>query len=223
VPRAVRNSLLLVLLVFMAGLPPLTAAGASFASLEITARGDEEFDFSTGVTTLRSGGVISDKQSGISIDAEFIRYRVDTFIEAEGAVVHGSFGVIDAELVEIDIPAALLSAGGGLQLAGRGFSVSAERLIYHARSGVVDLTGQVAGSNPAFSARRVLHDTAGGAVLLLGPYRFDDGFLALAADGSDATLELLPAAEPAEDGTVNYSASSTPAAETLELFKPFLP
>jgi hypothetical protein len=219
VPNLLRLLPLFLLLAFVAAAGNMPAA--SFASLVITANGDEEFDFSTGITTLPDGGSISDRQSGIVIEAEFIRYQVDVFIEASGATVQGSFGTIHAETLEIDLPESRLTASGALQLQGLALNVSGQELSYFADSGVVDVRGGVEASEPEFSAERVLHDTRSGSLLLLGPYRYDDGFLTLNASSATAQLELLP--EPDGAGGVSYAASSTPSAATLELFGPWLP
>jgi hypothetical protein len=197
------------------------AAVPSFASLAITPAGDEAFDFSTGITTLATGGQISDRQSRITLDAAYIRYRVDDFIEAAGVVVHGPFGTIHAASLHIDIPAALLTARGELQLQGPGLTVTGQELSYFAGSGVIDLQGSVTATDPVFSAERLLHDENSGVTLLFGPYSYSDGFLTLSAEAGSAQLELEPVKDE-NDATTGFSASSTPEARTLELFGPYL-
>lgn len=206
-----------------------TATVPSFASLAITPTGDEAFDFSTGVTTLQAGGQISDRQSGITLDAAFIRYKVDDFIEATDVTVSGAFGTIHAAELHIDIAAALLTAQGDLRLQGKTLDATGQTLSYHANSGVIDLQGNVSATAPEFSSERLLHDEHSGITLLFGPYTYSDGFLTLTAQ-SGTLLELLPLQRDADDADdedladamAGFAASSTPAATTLELFNPYL-
>lgn len=209
-------------LLLLAGLV-LAQSGASFASLVITAAGDEEFDIATGVTTLVDGGEIRDRDSGIVLRAPWISYSVDEFIDTRDTLVEGPFGTVTAAEVFVDIPAGRLSASGELQLHGPNLLVSGEQLSYHAQEGVVDVSGEVSASDPDFSARRVLYDTASGMLLLFGPYAFDDGLLQLSASSVDALLELRrPETEPAEGEGFSFEVSSTPQPETLELFASWL-
>lgn len=197
----------------------LAQNGGSFASLSISAAGDEEFDISTGITTLVDGGEVRDRDSGIVLTAPWLRYQVDEFIDTRDATVEGPFGVVTAAEVFVDIPASRLSASGNLQLSGRNLLVSGDSLTYHGDQDVVDVEGNVAATDPLFSARRVLYHTASGTVLLLGPYTFDDGFMELTASSPDSLLELSrPATEPAEEEEFFFEVSSTPQAETLALF-----
>lgn len=201
----------------------LAQTGASFASLVITPAGNEEYDISTGITTLTGGGIIHDQESGITLEAPFISYRVDDFIETGSAVVTGDFGTVSAETVHVDISESLLTAAGELQLTGRNLQAAGEELSYHAEEGVVDLRGNVQATDPAFSASRILYDTGRGTVLLFGPYTYDDGFLTLSASSSDSHLELRrPEPEPEDSDEFSFLVSSTPDPATLALFSAWL-
>lgn len=210
------------LLLLLAG-TALAQTGGSFANLVITPTGDEEYDISTGITTLTEGGVIQDHGSGITLEAPLISYRVDDYIDTSFTTVTGGFGTVLGDSVYVDIRESLLTAGGNLQLTGRNLHVSGNELSYFAESGVVDLQGNVSATDPVFTASRILYDTASGTVLLFGPYTFDDGFLQLSASSPDSFLELLrPAAEPEDVDEFAFLVSSTPAAQTLALFAAWL-
>lgn len=197
----------------------LAQGGSSFASLTISAAGDEEFDIATGITTLADGGEVRDRDSSIVLTAPWIRYQVDEFIDTRDATVQGPFGTVTGEEVFVDIEAGRLSASGSLQLSSRNLLVSGEELTYHADVGVVDVEGNVTATDPVFTARRVLYHTRSGTVLLVGPYSFDDGFMQLSASSADSLLELRrPAEEPAEGEEFFFEVSSTPRPETLALF-----
>ncbi len=216
------RSILLTLLA-LALATGLAQSGGSFASLVITPAGDEEYDIATGVTTLTEGGVIIDQGSGITLEAPFISYRVDDFIDTTSATVTGSFGTIVGDEVRVDISSSLLTASGNLQLSGQNLQVSGDQLSYFAETGVVDLQGNVTASDPVFSASRILYDTVSGTVLLFGPYSFDDGFLQLSASSPDGFLELLrPEEEPENPQEFAFSVSSTPGTSTMELFGDWL-
>lgn len=197
--------------------------GGSFASLVIRPAGNEEYDISTGVTTLTEGGVIQDQGSGITLEAPFISYRVDDWIDTTSATVTGGFGTVLGDSVHVNILQSLLTASGNLQLTGQNLHVSGQELSYFADAGVVDLRGNVSATDPVFTASRILYDTVSGTVLLFGPYSFDDGLLQLTASNADSYLELLrPEEEPENPEEFAFTVSSTPAASTLELFGDWL-
>lgn len=205
--------LLLVLSAVAAAQEPVRT---SFANLTIVSAGDEEFDLSTGVTTLLDGGEISDRSSGITLQANWISYHADEFIDTTGAAVTGPFGTVTAGSVFIDIPAARLSASGELRFAGRDLQVSASSLRYFGEQGVVELSGEVIATTPAFTAERVLYHLESGTLLLFSPYSYDDGLLELSAASAGSQLELRRPVNEAAAGT--FAASSTPSPETLALF-----
>ena len=198
-------------------------SGGSFANLVITPAGNEEFDISTGVTTLTDGGEIHDRSSGIVFTAEHISYRVDEYIDAENSVVTGSFGTVTADSVHVDIASSTLTAEGGLQLEGRNLFVSGDLLSYSPGSGVLSVKGNVTATDPQFNTSRLLYHTASGTVLLFGPYSFDDGFLRLDAGDASAMLELKrPEVEPEAGEDFFFEVSSTPSEATLGLFQGWL-
>lgn len=202
---------------------------ASFAGLVITARGDEEFDISTGITTLVDGGEIYDRTTGMGLVADFIRYRVDEFIETRGTEVSGPFGTVRAEFVDFDMVDGILTAGGSLELTADEVVATAQALSFHLESGVMDISGSVTATAPGFSAERVLLSTESGVVLLLAPYEYDDGFLLLRSTTPGAMLELIPqlddeaGADAWTEGPGQFAASTIPQESTLELFGPYLP
>jgi len=218
-----RSVLTLLLTVLMAA--SALAQDDSFAELVITAAGDEEFDIATGITTLHDGGTISHRERGIELTSAFIRYLGDEYVETGEAEAEGPFGTVQAGSVYFDLPEDSLHAADGVTYESGNLFVTATELLLYAGDGVVELRGEVESAEPAFRAARLLFDTDSGTVLLFGPYSYDDGLLELSADGEDSLLELTgtdsDGEDAADDGT-DFTASSSPAEETLTRFGPWL-
>lgn len=196
--------------------PPATAPAATFAGLTITAYGEQEFDLATGLTTLTDGGEIRDRDTGVVLTGRVIRYRDDELVEAEGSEVTGNFGRIGAERVRIDVPASVLTAEGGLGFQRGDTTVTAGGLTYYAETDVLLLTGAVEGSEPAFTASALALDGESGAIVLVGPYRYQDGPFTLTSESSDALLQLTPT----EDG---YAVASQVSEQVLARLRAYLP
>lgn len=179
-----------LLLVTLSAIAAAAAAAAPFAALTVTANGPQSYDITTGVTTLPDGGTVVDQDTGVTLSAATLRYQVGLTIDAESATVTGDFGTLTAPVIHIDVPAGTLTATGTLRLTRDGLAVSADGLRYDASRQIVDFTGPVTGTAPAFVADRLLLDTRSGDVLLLGHYRFSSGPLTLMAPEAGGRLEL---------------------------------
>lgn len=175
-----------------AGAPPSTAATAAapFAALTVTPRGAQEYDISTGVTTLPDGGSIIDEDTGVSLAAKQITYLDGSYIEARGASVSGAFGRLTAATLHIDVKTGVLTASGDLSLARDALTLKAGKLTYYATRRVADFSGTVTGTSPAFRADRLLLDALSGNVLLLGDYRYAGAAFTLRAPEGGGRLEL---------------------------------
>lgn len=226
-PRALLLRLLLVVaglaataLPAAAGAPAAEGEAAPFAALQVVAHGDQEFDLATGVTTLPEGGEIVDQETGVRLVAAVIRYRDGDFIEAEGAEIEGRFGVATAARLRVDIATGLLEAAGGLELAREGLRLRADDLRYDADAEVVRFSGDVVGEAPPFEAAAAVLDLDTGSVVLVGPYRFEDGLFTLRAPAEGVLLELVPV-ETASGPS--YAAASELSAALIERLGPFLP
>ncbi len=198
---------------------PALAAGP-FAALTVTPAGSQQYDVTTGVTTLPEGGSIVDQDTGVALVAQRIVYLAGAYVDAWGVRVDGTFGEVEAEQLHIDLAAGVLTASGGLSLVREALTVTAAELTYHAAGQVAVFRGGVAGSNPLFRSERVLLDVASGDVLLYGEYTFEGGLFALQSPEGGGLLALRMVVK--EGGEPAYDAATEPAPELLERFAPYL-
>ena len=156
----------------------------------MTANGELIYDITTGTTTLPTGGTVVDKDTGVSLQATFLRYEAGVFVDATGASVSGSFGLLHADNLRIDVVAATLDASGNLRLQRDGLALTAERVHYDAATAIVDFAGSVGADAPAFKAERVLLDARNGDVLLVGRYSYQNGIISLESPAAGGLLQL---------------------------------
>lgn len=194
---------------------PGGAASAPFAALTVTPAGPQQYDISTGVTTLPGGGTIVDKETGVSLEAKTITYLDGSYIDARNASVSGSFGTLTAGAIHIDVTTGMLTASGNLSLARGALTLSAAKLSYDANRRVADFSGPVTGTSPDFRADRVLLDAVSGNVLLLGEYRYEGGAFTLRAPKGGGRLEL---SLHQVDGGPVYDATTEISPELLARF-----
>jgi len=195
----------------------LVTAGAQapFAALSINSAGPQVMDITTGITTLPQGGSVVDRDTGVSFDAAHIRYLDGSFIEATGVTMDGAFGSLSADLVRIEMADSLLTASGNLRLHRDGLVVTATDLRYYALSNIAVFDGGVTGSEPSFSAERVLLDVISGDVLLVGGYSFTSGMFTLTSPTEGGTLELRL---QEVDGVLVYDAATDVSPDLLRRF-----
>ena len=195
-------------------------AAAPFAALTVTPAGAQQYDITTGITTLPDGGSIVDQDTGVALEAQRIVYLAGVYVEAQGVRVTGTFGEVDAEELRIDLVTGVLTATGGLSLTREALTVVADRLTYHAADQVAVFAGGVMGSDPRFQSERVLLDVATGDVLLDGESTAAGSPFALQSPEGGGVLALRLVVTAA--GEAAYDAATEPAPELLERFAPSL-
>lgn len=199
--------------------PTVGLANKPFAALTVEAKGRQQYDITTGVTTMPDGGVITDQATGVHLVAESIVYLAGAYVEASGASVEGSFGRVTAGLLHLDLVSGVLSASGELQLEREGLLVTAAALSYDATSEVAEFSGGVTSSDPEFRADRVLLDVRTGDVLLTGEYDFHDALFTMVSPEGGGRLELRFVLV---DGEARYDAATEIRPELLERFAYYL-
>jgi hypothetical protein len=164
-------------------------AQSGVAELEVTAFGRQRIDLATGRTILEDGGELIERGSGVRLTAAWIAYAEGVDVEARDARIDGDLGRVDAPRVAIDLGLGRLTASGGVVWRRAGLEVAGEALWFDAGAAVVALLGGVEALEPDASAAEVWIDLGSGRVLLVGPYRYADGPLALRG-GEDGALQL---------------------------------
>ncbi|MBW6456858.1 MAG: hypothetical protein K0A98_13320 [Trueperaceae bacterium] len=182
---------------------------SGIAELEVTAYGRQSIDLATGRTVLEDGGELIERRSGVRLVAAWIAYAEGIEVVARDVAISGDVGLVEAPLAVIDLVASRLTASGGVAWRREGLQVTGETLWFDADAGVVGLLGGVEAVEPVASAAEVWIELDGGRVLLVGPYAYTDGPLALrGGDGAGLQLE----ASATEHG-VTYDASTAVDAE----------
>ncbi len=198
-----------------AGAPPDAADASPFAALTVTPAGRQVYDLSTGITRLPDGGTVVDQDTGVRLDATSIDYVAGDFIQAQGATVEGSFGRIEAAAVHVDITSGVLSVDGTLRLERNGLTLTAGGLQYDANRQIAEFNGPVDADRPAFHARRLLLDARSGDVLLVGPYTYREGPIAVTSPRTGGRLQLT---FHDVEGQAVYDAATQVSQELLERF-----
>ena len=186
--------LLLLMVLLASSLAALVRAEqpAPLAELSVTAFGAQRLDLATGFTELVDGGIVVDQGSGVRLEAPWLRYAEGERLDAQDALVEGAFGSLTAARVRLDLLARRLEAEGGVTLRAEGTEVRADALRYDTQDGWLRAIGEVVGDEPAFEAAALWYDTIDGRIVLVPPYAYQDGPLALRAEAGGAPLQLTP-------------------------------
>ena len=170
-------------------------AHGSAAELSVTAHGRQRLDLASGRTVLEDGGELTDRRSGVRLVAAWIAYAEGVEVVAREARIEGDLGSVVAAEVTVDLASGRLTATGGVAWERDGLEVRGGELRFDADAGIAWLAFGVVASAPAASAEEVWVEIAGGRVLLVGPYRYAEGPLALSG-GEGSSLQLDVVATP---------------------------
>ena len=151
------------------------ALAASFSGFSIKPYGDQTLDLPTGVTTLDKGGVVTDAEHGVTIDAQFMELKEGDFLKARDAKLRGNTvdGVLTATNLDYRVETGLLNATGTLTYS--------DKLVKNlkAKNGILDLkkqflviTGGVSSDSPAISGNTLLVDYDTRTAVLQGNYKY---------------------------------------------------
>ena len=177
----------------------------AIARLTVVPHGEQSFDLLTGETTLPDGGVIVDTETGLRLDAGFVRYREGDFIEARDATAETAGGSLAAPALRIDVATLVAAAPEGVRYVREGLELVADAAELRFGPELVRFEHPT-GASLDLEARALLLDIRTGDALLLGPYRFQDGPFVLTDDRDDAALQLRPVTTDA--GTPTYRAAN---------------
>lgn len=191
----------------------------AFSGLTVIAFGEQEFDIVTGITTLPEGGQVVDREHGVTLTAESMRYREGDFVEAETVEVSGRFGTARSDRVSIDLATAVVEASGNVRFEREELRLLAASLRYDVDAAIVEFEGPVTGEGVELEAAAMLLDADSGSVLLIGPYRYQDELFELSSEREGALLSLTPA----EDESGRMVASSRVDPELIDRLGPYLP
>lgn len=216
-PGLYRHLLVALSALFFA-LPLAQADG--LAALTIIPAGSEQFDISTGVTTLPEGGEVIDAKRGLSLKSAFIRYEEDKFIETQDATVSGKFGTLSAETLTLDLEQNVITASGELSLESSNMLVTAQALDLFLDANVARLQGEVSSLSPSFEAHVLLLRLNEPGALLISPYQMQNGPFVLQQKSGGSMLQLY---QEKVGETYVYNPSTEVEAALLSVLTPFMP
>ncbi len=157
------------------------ATGQDFAALSVRPDGPEELDLATGITTLPEGGEILYRAQGVRLVGGYIRFLEGDFIEVQEATVTGEFGVLEAPELRFEVvPQRLLARSA--TFVSEAVELSADTAELELTQNIAVLSGNVTSTDPELTGARALVDLTGQQALLIGPYAFSDGPVALRGD-----------------------------------------
>ena len=167
------------------------AWAGNFAALTIRPFGAQAFDLSTGVTTLADGGSVIDLENNVRMQGTFIRYLEGSFVELHEAEAEGSFGVLQAGLLHLDLETLVISASAEVRLqSDTTIDVQAESVHIHLSPDIAVVRGEVRGVAPQLQGASMLVDMAQRQALLIGPYHYNDGPVTLRSQREGELLSL---------------------------------
>jgi hypothetical protein len=210
-----RRILLTTLVLALPGSWSATLA-ASLGAFQISARGDQKLNLSTGRTELPQGGTATDSKNGLTLTGRTLNYLPGKSLQATGAVIRVSGGgILSADTVNYDVASGTLKASGHLTYSSaRIRGLSAGTIVLYTVSGAVVASGNVRAASPAMSASRVVALNSGRQILLAGNYTLNTGGPRLADAGSSARLLL--------SGDGSQSVDARPSQAALRAFAPYL-
>ena len=162
-------------LVFSTLILSSVALATSFSGFSIKPYGDQTLDLPTGVTTLNKGGVVTDAEHGVTVDAQYVELKEGDFLRAREAKLRGTAvaGVLTATTLEYRVGTGMLTASGTLTYS--------DKLVKNlrAKTGTLDLkkqflviTGGVSSDSPAISGNTLLVDYDTRTAVLQGNYKY---------------------------------------------------
>lgn len=163
---------------------------SAFSALSAEPYGEQHYDVDTDITTLPDGGEVTDRDSNVVLRADYVRYKEGAFIEASGVEVEGDFGTLRSPEIYLDAELETLEANGPVELTGSGWVLSANALLIYLSPNVAILEGDVLGETPPLEGAALIVDMDQEGALLIGPYLYQDGPIALRSSTEGDLLQV---------------------------------
>lgn len=167
-----------------------TVWAANFAGFTIKAYGDQDLDLSTGVTTLPKGGMVNDSQTGLTVDAQWIRFKDNGFLEAKEARIKlETTGTLSASSLRYDMVSQKFTAEGNLRYSdGLIKDLKAKDLELDGKNQVLVIRKGISSTEPKLVADKMLVDYTARVAIMQGNYTFQYKGTKLNGKGDKATL-----------------------------------
>jgi len=150
------------------------ALAIDFAALTIRAKGRQMLDLVTGVTTLTDGGTVTDRTRDLRLEAAWLEYRENEFINARNAVLLNEQGRLVAPELRIDTQADTVVAEGGAEFESETVGLAADYLHLNLANNYVTAQGNVRTQGPEGRANTLIIDTDQRRVLMIGNVAVSD-------------------------------------------------
>lgn len=197
------------------------AQGIAALTINPSPSGEPELDLATNITTLPKGGEIIDQERGLTLKANFIRYKEGEFIEATDCTSEGPFGLLQAPELRLEVATNTIMATGGISLTKDGLALTADHLTLGLDSSIAVLTGDIKNTDPAFEAATIVMKVGAGYALLASPFNYANGIASIRQDNPGSLLMLRQLEN--EDGTFSYDVSAELDEAISTELSPYLP
>lgn len=168
------------------------ASAATFAGFQIKPYGNQKLNLQTGATVLDAGGVATDAERGVTVDARYIEFKDGAWLRAKSAKLSTEEGsVLTADNVEYSAAKGDLTAKGNLLYNdARVRGLTASSITLETDTKIVYASGGVKSVNPIMQANTVVVDYDNRRALMRGNYRYSFGGTRLGNARPDAVLLL---------------------------------
>ncbi|PYE54775.1 hypothetical protein [Deinococcus yavapaiensis] len=193
------------------------ASAATFAGFQIKPYGNQKLNLQTGATVLEAGGVATDAERGVTVDARYIEFKDGAWLRARGAkLTTEDGGALSADNVEYSAAKGDLTAKGNLVYNdSRVRGLTAASLTLEADSKIVSATGSVKSVTPIMQADTVVVDYQHRRAVMRGNYRYSFGGTRLGNARPDAVLLVT------WDGKNKPVATSRPNAAIVKQYEAY--
>ncbi|AFZ68982.1 hypothetical protein Deipe_3552 [Deinococcus peraridilitoris DSM 19664] len=166
------------------------SSAATFAGFSIKPYGDQKLNLQTGTTVLGKGGVASDAERGVSVDAKYIEFKEGDWLKARDAkLTTREGGTLLGQNVEYQAKSGILSASGNLQYGdARVQGLSARTISLDTTRKLAVAMGGVSSQKPAMSADNIVVDYANNRAVMFGNYQYSYNRTKLSSAKADAVL-----------------------------------
>ncbi len=211
--------LLKTILTLLVSMAFVVGPAQSFAAFSVEPNTTEQFDIVTGISELPDGGKVIDRDSGITIIGDSVRYKEGEFIEVIGATVDGNFGKMIAPEIAVDLIYNTLSAFGEVELTTANLTINTTDLYIYLDPSIMIAYDKVVSLDPPFESAGAVLDAETQQGFLLPSYTYQDGLFLLRSDTEKLQLTWFSD----DEGKIVFETTDDLDAEVVSKLSPYTP
>lgn len=209
------------ILTLLVGFTLFIGVAQSFASFSVEPNTTEEFDIVTGISELPDGGKVIDRDSGITIIGDSLRYKEGEFIEVFGATVDGNFGRMVAPEIAVDLVYNTLSAFGEVELTTTNLTINTLDIYIYLDPSIMIAYDKVVSLDPPFESAGAVFDAQAQQGFLLPSYTYQDGLFLLSSETEK--LQLTWFADSNNQGKIIFETTDDLDPDVVAKLSPYAP